>query len=84
MALQTKYIIVPFKKVKGGAVVPGEMRTASNEGSAERIAEAMSERFAGTAAFEVLADMETGEMTSPRLLCKFGSIVDFVEDAAAA
>ncbi|KQR75777.1 hypothetical protein [Rhizobium sp. Leaf341] len=84
MSLQTKYIIVPFKKVKGGAIVPGEMRTASNEALAERIAESMSERFAGTAAFEVLADMENGDMTSPRLLCKFGSIVDFTQEAAAA
>ncbi|NLR95887.1 hypothetical protein HGP17_03455 [Rhizobium sp. P38BS-XIX] len=75
MATAEKFIILPYKKNRGN-LVPGEMRQASNAVSAEKIAFAMSDRFVGVAAYAVLVDDETGDMTSPRLLAKHGEIAD--------
>ena len=70
-----KFIILPYKKNRGN-LVPGEMRQASNSASAEKIAGAMADRFVGVAAYSVIVDEETGDMTSPRLLARHGEIAD--------
>ncbi|NEI70932.1 hypothetical protein GR212_15215 [Rhizobium lusitanum] len=75
MSATEKFIVLPYRKNRGN-LVPGEMRAASNAGSAERIAFAMSERFVGVAAYAVMVDEETGDMSSPRLLVKHGEIAD--------
>lgn len=75
MSLSEKFIVLPFKRVKGG-IAPGEMRQASNAAAAERIAEAMASRFIGVAAYAVQVDMDSGDMNSPRVLCKFGETAD--------
>ncbi|MDW3683327.1 hypothetical protein RA280_16540 [Cupriavidus sp. CV2] len=69
-----KYIIVPYRKGKSDTLLPGEIRQASSEVGAIRIASAMASSFAGVAAYEVLVDEETGEMNSPRILAQEGSI----------
>ena len=75
MALSEKFIVLPFKKNRGN-LVPGEMRQASNAVSAEKIATAMSARHIGVAAYSVQVDEESGDMTSPRLLIRFGETAD--------
>ncbi|MBB6489275.1 hypothetical protein [Rhizobium lusitanum] len=75
MSNAEKFIILPYRKNRGN-LVPGEMRQASNAVSAEKIASAMSARFVGVAAYAVMVDEETGDMTSPRLLVKHGEISD--------
>lgn len=75
MANAEKFIVLPYKRNRGN-LVPGEMRQASNAVSAEKIASAMSERFVGVAAYAVMVDDETGDMSSPRLLVKHGEIAD--------
>lgn len=70
-----KFIVIPYRKARGG-MTPGEMRQASSAASAEKIAAAMADRFAGVAAYAVEVDEETGDMTSPRLLVKFGEIAE--------
>ena len=75
MSNAEKFIILPYRKNRGN-LVPGEMRQASNAVSAEKIASAMSTRFIGVAAYAVMVDEETGDMTSPRLLAKHGEISD--------
>lgn len=75
MATAEKYIILPYKKNRGN-LVPGEMRQASNSASAEKIAGAMADRFIGVAAYAVMVDDETGDMTSPRLLAQYGEIAE--------
>ena len=70
-----KFIILPYKKNRGN-LVPGEMRQASNSASAEKIAGAMAARFIGVAAYSVMVDEETGDMSSPRLLVKHGEVGD--------
>lgn len=75
MSNAEKFIVLPYRKNRGN-LVPGEMRQASNAVSAEKIALAMSERFVGVAAYSVMVDEETGDMTSPRLLARHGEIAD--------
>ncbi len=75
MSRVEKFIVLPFKKVRGN-IVPGEMRAASNAGSAEKIARAMSERFIGVAAYSVQVDMESGDMSDPKILWQAGEIAD--------
>ena len=75
MATAQKFIILQFKKVRGG-IAPGEMRQASNAASAEKIATAMAPRHAGVAAYSVMVDEESGDMTEPKIICQFGEIAD--------
>ncbi|AVA21439.1 hypothetical protein ACXHXG_27740 [Rhizobium sp. LEGMi198b] len=75
MASGEKFIILPYKKNRGN-LVPGEMRQASSAASAEKIALSMAARFVGVAAYAVMVDEETGDMTSPRLLARHGEIAD--------
>ncbi len=70
-----KFIILPYKKNRGN-LVAGEMRQASTGPSAEKIASAMATRFIGVAAYAVMVDEETGDMTAPRLLARHGEIAD--------
>jgi hypothetical protein len=75
MSMSEKFIILPYKKSRGN-IVPGEMRQASNAVSAEKIALSMAARFVGVAAYAVMVDEESGDMTSPRLLAQHGEIAD--------
>ncbi len=70
-----KYIIIPFKRAKKGALAPGEMRQATTAVSAERIAGAMASRFIGVAAYAVKIT-EDGDMSEPRLLASHGEVTD--------
>ena len=53
---------------------PGEIRPASSEFGAIRIANSMAAKFAGVAAYEVMVDKETGDMGSPRILAQIGTV----------
>ncbi|WP_075293335.1 hypothetical protein [Pararhizobium arenae] len=75
MAAAQKFIILQFKKVRGG-IAPGEMRQASSSASAEKIATAMAPRHPGVAAYSVIVDDERGDMTEPQIICQFGEIAD--------
>ncbi|MEK1896639.1 MAG: hypothetical protein AAAB20_25750 [Rhizobium sp.] len=75
MANAEKFIVLPYRKNRGN-LVPGEMRQASNAVSAEKIATSMASRFVGVAAYAVMVDEETGDMSSPRLLVRHGDIAD--------
>jgi hypothetical protein len=70
-----KFIIIPYKKNRSN-LVPGEMRQASNAAIAEKIAGSMADRFIGVAAYAVMVDEESGDMSSPRLLVRHGEIAD--------
>ncbi|GAC1040846.1 hypothetical protein [Rhizobium sp. No.120] len=75
MSTAEKFIVLPYRKNRGN-LVPGEMRQATSIPSAEKIASAMAARFVGVAAYAVMVDEETGDMSSPRLLAKHGEIAD--------
>lgn len=69
-----KFIVVPYRHSQGGALHPAEMRQASTEFGAIRVAQSMASSFAGVAAYEVVVDEETGTMDSPRILFQEGSV----------
>lgn len=75
-----KFVVMPFRKA-GKKLVGAEQREARNAASAERLAENMSTRFAGVAAYQMILDDETGEMSEARLLVRYGEVVDFLEEA---
>ena len=75
MSAAEKFIVLPYRKNRGN-LVPSEMRQASSVPSAEKIAASMASRFVGVAAYAVMVDEETGDMSSPRLLAKHGEIAD--------
>lgn len=68
-----QYIVVPYRTAANG-VSPGEIRSASSEFGAIRIANSMASKFAGVAAYEVMIDKETGDMESPRILAQIGTV----------
>lgn len=82
MASDEKFIVIPYRKVKGN-LVAGEMRQSSNAGSAERLAAAQAGRFAGVAAYGVRIDTESGDMSSPRLIASHGEIPDLLSSLEA-
>lgn len=70
-----QFIVVPYRRgPKGKGLVAAEVRPASSEVGAIRIATSMSERFVGVAAFAVMVDKETGDMLEPRLLLQKGDV----------
>ncbi|MCF7646919.1 hypothetical protein KQ944_18145 [Bacillus subtilis] len=74
-----KFIIMPYRKAKG-KLSAAEMRPASSEAGAIKIATSMAERYAGVAAYAVQVDEESGDMNAPRLLVQFGEIPSLTED----
>jgi hypothetical protein len=78
-AKSTKFIVVPYRKNKDGVLQPGELRQASTEFGAVRIAQSMASGFAGIAAYEVLVDEEDGTMDAPRILFQEGAIPAMAE-----
>lgn len=74
-----KFIIIPYRQNKQ-KLVAAEMRPASSEAGAIKIATSMAARFAGVAAYAVQVDEESGDMNEPRLLVKFGSVAEMSED----
>ena len=81
--MKQKFIVIPFRSIKGRPQL-GEMREARSEDGAVRMAELMSGRFTGVAAFEVHVDEETGDMVAPRELAVFGVVPDIMATMQAA
>lgn len=81
--MKQKFIVIPFRSVRGKPQL-GEMRQAQSEAGAVRMAELMSGRFVGVAAFEVHVDEETGDMVAPRELAVFGVVPDIMANMLAA
>lgn len=76
MQIAEKFIVVPFRRGRRNALAMGEMRQASSVASAERLADNMADRFAGVAAYAVMVDKDTGDMSEPRLLRRHGETID--------
>lgn len=81
MQMEMKFIVVPFVGKKKGLISMGEMRQSSSSAAAERLADNMASRFAGVAAYSVMVDKESGEMTSPQLLRRHGATLDLMSEA---
>lgn len=63
----------------------GDRRVSTTSSAALKRAEAMAERMPGTAALQIVADDETGELKSATILGQFGEVPDdFAESLQAA
>ena len=83
MKLVERFIVIPFRRGPRNSIILGEMRQASNEASAERIAESMARYTLGASAIAVLVDEENGDMMSPRLIKEYGQVKNVIEEMAA-
>ncbi|WP_436277943.1 hypothetical protein [Methylorubrum extorquens] len=63
----------------------GDRRVSTTSSAALKRAEAMAARMPGTAALQIAADDETGELESATILGQFGEVPDdFAESLQAA
>jgi hypothetical protein len=63
----------------------GDRRVSTTSSAALKRAEAMAARMPGTAALQIVADDETGELKSATILGQFGEVPDdFAESLQAA
>jgi hypothetical protein len=71
--------------LKRKRLVPGDRQGSTTSSAALKRAEAMAARMPGTAALQIVADDETGELESATILGQFGDVPDdFAESLQAA
>jgi hypothetical protein len=84
MAMKTTFLVQTFA-LKRKRLVPGDRQISTTSSAALKRAEAMAARMPGTAALQIVADDETGELESATILGQFGDVPeDFAESLQAA
>ncbi|WHQ72504.1 hypothetical protein [Methylorubrum extorquens] len=84
MAMKTTFLVQTFV-LKRKRLVPGDRQVSTTSSAALKRAEAMAARMPGTAALQIVADDETGELESAAILGQFGEVPDdFAESLQAA
>ncbi|MEG9501380.1 MAG: hypothetical protein MIN69_05865 [Methylorubrum extorquens] len=84
MAMKTTFLVQTFV-LKRKRLVPGDRQISTTSSAALKRAEAMAARMPGTAALQIVADDETGELESATILGQFGDVPDdFAESLQAA
>ncbi|CAO4140622.1 hypothetical protein [Methylorubrum extorquens] len=84
MAMRTTFLVQTFV-LKRKRLVPGDRQVSTTSSAALKRAEAMAARMPGTAALQIVADDETGELESATILGQFGEVPDdFAESLQAA
>ncbi|KQO78102.1 hypothetical protein ASF36_13780 [Methylobacterium sp. Leaf90] len=84
MAMKTTFLVQTFV-LKRKRLVPGDRQVSTTSSAALKRAEAMAARMPGTAALQIVADDETGELESATILGQFGEVPDdFAESLQAA
>ncbi|WP_457091414.1 hypothetical protein [Microvirga sp. P5_D2] len=79
MASQTSYIVQTFE-IHRKRLVPTVRAQFKTEQQAIRSAESTAQRKTGSAAMKVIADDETGEMSSIEVIAKYGEVPDDFEE----
>ncbi|MDV2986983.1 UNVERIFIED_CONTAM: hypothetical protein Q9R58_21990 [Methylobacteriaceae bacterium AG10] len=84
MTMRTTYLVQTFV-LKRKRLVPGDRQASPTVSGAMKRAEAMAARIPGTAAIQIVADDETGELESATILGQYGEVPDdFAESLQAA
>ncbi|CAO4145425.1 hypothetical protein [Methylorubrum extorquens] len=84
MAMKTTFLVQTFV-LKRKRLVPGDRQVSTTSSAALKRAETMAARMPGTAALQIVADDETGELESATILGQFGDVPDdFAESLQAA
>lgn len=79
MANKTTFVVQAFV-MKRGRLVPGTKDVAPSQNGALKRAESLAARMPGSAAICVVADDETGEVSSVGILGTFGQVPDDFAD----
>lgn len=70
----TYCVVVPFDRVEGGDLVPGEAKEAPNRDTARRRAEALAVKHAGALAFSRTGDPNSGDFGEAEVIAVFGAV----------
>lgn len=71
--------------LKRKRLCPGDRQVSPKSSGAMKQADAMASRMPGTAAIQIVADDETGELVSATILDQYGEVPDdFAESLQAA
>ncbi|KQO83268.1 hypothetical protein ASF36_25460 [Methylobacterium sp. Leaf90] len=70
MAMKTTFLVQTFV-LKRKRLVPGDRQVSTTSSAAVKRAEAMAAGMPGTAALQIVADDETGELESATILGQF-------------
>lgn len=70
----TYCVVVPFDRVEGGDLVPGEAKEAPNREAAKRRAEAMATKHAGALAFSRSGNPDSGDFGDAELIAVYGAV----------
>jgi hypothetical protein len=73
------YVVQTFE-IHRKRLVPTIKLQSKSELSAVRSAESVAQSKIGAAALEIIADDETGELSSARVVAKFGDVPDDFEE----
>ncbi len=85
MANVTFFVMIPFKKMRGGIVAQGGGVQCSSERSAmSQARDAVTKGAVGAIAFKRSGDPGLGEYGEATLICQEGDVPDSVEDMLAA
>ncbi|KQO92603.1 hypothetical protein [Methylorubrum extorquens] len=84
MAMKTTFLMQTVV-LKRKRLLPGERQVSPTSSGAMKRAEAMATRMPGTAALQIMADDETGELERATILGQYGDVPDdFAESLQAA
>ncbi|ACK81251.1 hypothetical protein [Methylorubrum extorquens] len=84
MAMRTTFLVQTFV-LKRKRLIPDDRQVSPTSSGAMKRAEAMATRMPGTAALQIVADDETGELESATIIGQYGDVPDdFAESLKAA
>ncbi|MBB5764192.1 hypothetical protein HNR01_003831 [Methylorubrum rhodesianum] len=81
--MKTALLVQTFA-LKRKRLVPGDRQVSNTNSGAMKRAEAMATRMPGTAALQIVADDEIGELESGPILGQYGEVDESVESLRAA
>lgn len=84
MANVTFFVMIPFKKMRGGIVPQAGVQCTSERSAISQAQSAISKGAVGAIAFKRSGDPGLGEYGEAMLLCQAGELPDGVEDLLAA
>lgn len=70
----TYCVVVPFDRVEGGDLVPGEAKEAPNREAAKRRAEALASKHAGALAFSRSGNPDSGDFGDADVIAVYGAV----------
>ena len=70
----TYCVVIPFDRIEGGDLVPGEPKEAPNREAAKRRAQAMTDKHAGAIAFSRTGDPDSGDFADAEVIAVYGAV----------